>query len=158
MYTIVQDAKGFIWFLTDKGLSRYNGNQLKTFTTKNGLPNNDVWDAFPTSDGKVWYMSKSASLGYIENDTVLSFPNSNKDQIINPIFSSQVGDSVFPTGTKQSFSLKNKQWIGKQNRFLENLGEDWINIRHNKVAYLMFTHDDEKLHVYNKDLKKRVVL
>ncbi|WP_397363103.1 histidine kinase [Olleya sp. R77988] len=154
IYTITQDAKGFVWFLTDKGLSRYNGNQLKTFTTKNGLPNNDVWDAFPTPDGKIWYLSKSASLGYIENDTVLSFPNNNKDQIINPIYSSQIGDSIFPTGTKKTFSLKDNKWVGELNRVVEVLGEDWVKIRHKKVGYLVFTKKDEKLYLYTKDLKK----
>ncbi|AUC81848.1 histidine kinase [Lacinutrix sp. Bg11-31] len=154
VYTIVQDAKGFMWFLTDKGMARYNGNQLKTFTTKNGLPNNDVWEAFPTTDGKVWYMSKSTKLGYIENDTVISFPNSNKDEIINPIYSSQVGDSIYPTGPRNTFTLKDDKWYGEKNKYVKNLKEDWIKIRHKHVGYISLNQSDQTLYLYNKELEK----
>lgn len=154
IYTIVQDAKGFVWFLTDKGMARFNGNQLKTFTTKEGLPINDVWDAFPTPDGKVWYMSKSVSLGYIENDTVISFLNKNKNQIINPLYTSQIGDSIFPTESTKSFSLKDNQWVEEVNFKSNNFEEYREKIRHKKVAQLVLTRADEKLHIYNKDLKK----
>ena len=154
IYTIVQDAKGFMWFLTDKGMVKYNGKTFTTFTTKNGLPNNDVWDAFPTPDGKIWYMSKSVSLGYIEKDTVISFPNKKKNQIINPVYSSQVGDSIFPTESNKTFSLKDNQWVEEVNFKATNLKEDWIKIRHKEVAQLVFSDVDEKLRLYNKKLKK----
>lgn len=149
VYTIIQDAKGFMWFLTDKGMTRFNGNQLITFTTKDGLPNNDVWDAYPTPDGKVWYMSKSASLGYVKDDSILSFPNSNKNKIINPIYSSQVGDSVYPSGPNRTFTLKDKQWIGESSRSINNLFLDKVKVRHSSVANIRF-EGDGKINLYDK--------
>lgn len=154
VYTIVQDAKGFIWFLTDKGMARFNGSQLKPFTTKNGLPINDVWEAFPTPDGKIWYMSKSTKLGYIKNDTVLSFANNNKDEIINPIYTSRVGDSIYPTGPRKTFDLKDEKWYGETNKFIKNLKEDWIKIRHKDIAYISFNLQRKTLNIYKKDLTK----
>lgn len=153
VYTIVQDAKGFIWFLTDKGMTRFNGAQLKTFTTKNGLPNNDVWDAFTAPNGNIWYLSKSTKLGYIKKDSVFSFYNSNKESIINPIYSSQVGDSIYPTETKKSFFLKDDKWISQINLNSKKTNQDWIKIRQNHVAYLAFTLD-QRVTLYTKDLKK----
>ncbi|MBQ0787484.1 MAG: histidine kinase [Oceanihabitans sp.] len=149
VYTIIQDAKGFMWFLTDKGMTRFNGNQLITFTTKDGLPNNDVWDAFPTPDGKVWYMSKSASLGYVKEDSILSFPNSNKNKIINPIYSSQVGDSIYPSGPNRTFTLKDKQWVGEVNKSLNDLFLDKVKVRHRKVSNIRF-EGTGKINVFDK--------
>lgn len=136
VYTIVQDAKGFIWFLTDKGMVKYNGKTFKTISTKNGLPINDVWDAFTTSDGKVWYLSKAAKLGYVERDTVISFPNINKGEIMNPIFSSQIGDSIYPTGPEKTFSLKNNQWVGETTFPFYNLQEERLKMRNRFVSNL----------------------
>lgn len=154
VYTIVQDAKGFIWFLTDKGMVKYNGKTFKTFTTKDGLPNNDVWDAFTTPDGKVWYFSKSSSLGYIENDNVVVFPNNDKDEIINPIYSSQIGDSIYPSGPNQTFTLKDARWHGEFQKHNDIIDEDWVKIRHKNVGYISLDSKDETLNLYNQDFKK----
>ena len=110
IYTILQDSKGFIWFLTDKGMVKFNGKIFKNFTTKNGMPNNDIWEARITTDNKIWFLSKSSSLGYIKNDSVYSFPSETEGEIFNPIFTGQVGDSIYPTGSRKSFKLKNKKW------------------------------------------------
>lgn len=111
VYTIVQDVYGFMWFLTDKGISKYDGDSFKNFTTKDGLPKNDIWEAFPTPDGKLWYISKSSSLGYIENDRVYSFPNANTGEIMSPNYTAQVGNTIYPIGSTKSYQLKNEQWV-----------------------------------------------
>lgn len=54
VYDIYQDKLGYIWFTTDKGLSRYNGYEFKNFTTKDGLPSNVVLDFFPQKNGQIW--------------------------------------------------------------------------------------------------------
>jgi hypothetical protein len=46
VYCAEQDAAGFIWFGTDNGLVRYNGLEFKTFTVRDGLPDNDVFSVF----------------------------------------------------------------------------------------------------------------
>ncbi|MDO6596923.1 histidine kinase [Oceanihabitans sp. 2_MG-2023] len=153
VYTITQDAKGFIWFLTDKGMVKYNGETFKTFTTKNGLPNNDVWEAYPTPDGKIWYMSKSTKLGYIENDTVISFPNNNKDEIINPLYTSRVGDSIYPTGPRKTFTLKDGTWYGESNEYIEGT-TDWVKIRHKDFRFMSFNRNREILNIYKEDFVK----
>ncbi|MES2521009.1 MAG: two-component regulator propeller domain-containing protein, partial [Bacteroidota bacterium] len=43
VYRAFQDSKGFMWFCTDKGIARFDGYKFEKFTTKNGIPNNDIW-------------------------------------------------------------------------------------------------------------------
>ena len=159
-YTIVQDSKGFIWFLTDKGMVKFNGSSFKTFTTKQGLPNNDVWDAFTTPDSKIWYFSKSPKLGYIVNDSVYAFPSS-KENIMIPLFSSQIGNNVYPTGPLKTYFLKKNKW---EVLYENKLGLiDNTKIYHPNIDYFNYTINDSLIlfgknkmilkKIYAKDIK-----
>tara|TARA_R110001583_G_scaffold109032_4_gene257708 strand:+ start:4825 stop:7683 length:2859 start_codon:yes stop_codon:yes gene_type:complete len=110
IYTILQDSKGFIWFLTDRGMVKFNGENFKNFTTKQGMPNNDIWEARITLNNKIWFLSKAANLGYIKNDSVYSFPSETEGEIFNPVFTGQAGNTIYPTGPNKSYTLKNKKW------------------------------------------------
>ena len=46
IYYLIQDSKGFMWFATDRGIVRFDGNEFKVFTTDNGLTNNVVFEIF----------------------------------------------------------------------------------------------------------------
>ena len=37
IYQTMQDSKGYMWFATDNGISRFNGNQFLNFTYADGL-------------------------------------------------------------------------------------------------------------------------
>lgn len=152
VYTILQDAKGFMWFLTDKGMVKYNGKTLNTFTTKDGLPNNDIWDAFTTPDGKVWYLTKSTRLGYIEDNIVKSFPNQNKNEVITPINSSQINNTIYPAGPNRIFKLKDNTW---QNfKVLKNIkGENYFRVLNKKTAFIGHNYYKKTLTFYNNNKK-----
>lgn len=148
VYAVFQDSKGFMWFLTDKGMVKYNGHTFKTFTTKNGLPNNDIWEAFDTPDHKVWYLSKSSVLGYIENDSVVSFPNTTENEVINPLFSVQIGIHVYPTGPNKTYALIDDKWKA----ILTNIPgvKDRIKVYHPQVNTLHIDYKKDSLYAYNK--------
>jgi len=157
IYTISQDSKGFIWFLTDKGMVKFNGESFKNFTTKQGMPNNDIWETRITTDDKVWFLSKSPHLGYIKNDSVYSFQSETEGEIFNPIFTSQIGDTIYPTGSKKSFKLKNKKWHVTFNLDSSLLMQDAFKIYNNtKVKFLKTNFNRDTLSVLgekNKILK-----
>src|SRR6185369_12180833 len=54
VYDAIQDKEGFMWFATENGLSRFDGKNFKTFTTKDGLPDNEVLKLFLDSQGRLW--------------------------------------------------------------------------------------------------------
>ena len=153
MYTILQDAKGFMWFLTDKGMVKYNGKTFKTFTTKDGLPNNDVWDAFTTPDGKVWYLTKSTNLGYIENNIVQSFPNQNKNEVIMPNNSSQINNTVYPAGPNKFFKLKDSAWQNFNVQKNKINGGNYSRVLNKKVGFIGYNYIKKTLTIYNNNEK-----
>ncbi|HJQ22561.1 MAG TPA: two-component regulator propeller domain-containing protein [Blastocatellia bacterium] len=48
---IFSDPRGFMWFCTSEGLSRFDGYQFKNYSIEQGLPNRLVKDMMITSEG-----------------------------------------------------------------------------------------------------------
>jgi ligand-binding sensor domain-containing protein len=51
---IVRDSRGFLWFCTEEGLSRFDGYAFLNFGTQNGLPHSNVTDLLETRSGEYW--------------------------------------------------------------------------------------------------------
>ena len=51
---IKQDSRGFLWFCTNDGLSRFDGYGFTNYTTDDGLPHRMVNDILETRDGVIW--------------------------------------------------------------------------------------------------------
>lgn len=43
VYHIIQDKAGYMWFATNRGVSRFDGNEFKTYTVGNGLISNVIF-------------------------------------------------------------------------------------------------------------------
>ncbi|PCI95286.1 MAG: hypothetical protein COB15_12320, partial [Flavobacteriales bacterium] len=43
VYSAFQDSKGYMWFATDAGVSRFNGYEFENFDASDGLTDNTVF-------------------------------------------------------------------------------------------------------------------
>lgn len=69
VYDIMEDSKGYIWIGTDKGLIRYSGQEIKTYTSPSqkslaltGLHEDKL--------GRIWGVNFSRQIFYVENDSL----------------------------------------------------------------------------------------
>lgn len=67
-YEILQDKQGFIWIATDAGLCKYDGNNLITYTVKDGIPENVILFIKEDAQNRVWFLTLSGYFFYYENE------------------------------------------------------------------------------------------
>lgn len=58
IYSLFQDSKGYIWFGTDSGVSRYDGVQYLNFSKESGLPDASVRAILEDRSGHIWIATK----------------------------------------------------------------------------------------------------
>lgn len=51
---IVRDSRGFVWFCTRDGLSRFDGYEFTHYGVDQGMPHRDVEDLLETREGDYW--------------------------------------------------------------------------------------------------------
>ncbi len=72
VFNVFQDSKGFMWFATNAGLTRYDGFEYKTYTSpaQTSTPGSSiVEDAY----GRIWYENFDGYMYYIQNDSLQAF-------------------------------------------------------------------------------------
>lgn len=73
----MQDSKGYIWITHDEGLSRYDGQQIKTYTNnKQGFKagSHICEDKF----GRIWYQTFDGYMYFVQNDSLRHMPAQKK--------------------------------------------------------------------------------
>lgn len=76
VYNSFRDSKGYIWFCTDQGVSRFDGKNFKSYTTADGIPDNSVVNFFEDRAGRLWLYCVNGASCFIYNEKVFTAANS----------------------------------------------------------------------------------
>jgi ligand-binding sensor domain-containing protein len=103
VYSIFQDSKGMMWFCTERGLVRYDGCNMKTYSQSAGLPDNEVLEVFEVKPGELWVNTFNRYAAIKQKDRFLNLKN-------HPVW-----DSIFwrtsTVGVGQALFTDSKQWV-----------------------------------------------
>lgn len=69
VYDAHADRDGYIWFCTDRGVSRYNGYEFENFTTSDGLTDYTIFKVFEDKDHNLWFTCFNGSLTIFDYKT-----------------------------------------------------------------------------------------
>lgn len=73
VYDIFQDSNGFMWFATGKGLTKYDGNYFKTYTSD--FQTSKSGSCIAEDDfGRIWYANFDGFLYYVEKGIIKALP------------------------------------------------------------------------------------
>jgi sensor histidine kinase YesM len=67
VYSAFQDDKGYIWFCTNAGISRFDGIRFQNYTVKDGLSDNEVFQAIQTRNGKILFFTFNNKVCYYDS-------------------------------------------------------------------------------------------
>lgn len=62
-----EDDNGYIWFATEKGISRYDGISFEYFNEKDGLTENSFYQIIKDSNNTIWFVSNNFKVFYFKN-------------------------------------------------------------------------------------------
>jgi len=72
VYDVAQDNLGFIWFGTDHGLSRFDGNEFINYAIAEGAPDSEILKFYTDSKGQIWCYTLNGKVSTIYNGKILS--------------------------------------------------------------------------------------
>ena len=84
---IVRDSRGFLWFCTADGLSRFNGYEFTTYGVEQGLPYPVINDLIETHRGVYWVATNGGGVARFNPSPF----KDEKSQIRNPFTAYSVG-------------------------------------------------------------------
>jgi two-component sensor histidine kinase len=136
VYNITQDKEGYIWLSTDCGVIKYNGSSYKVFSTKDGLPSNDILKTLVDSKNRKWVSGYFSGLYYIENDVVKKVIGSESAENLILTFEKD-GNNYF-----KNFNTQESYFINKKKKFVSiyynNTNNSIINYNEKLKSYLAF--------------------
>lgn len=76
-----QDVNGYLWFATDRGISRYDGEKFKNFGLADGLTGSVVFEFVPQPDGTIWCTTYDNTLFYFHPKDYVFHPYKYNDSL-----------------------------------------------------------------------------
>ena len=145
----LQDRKGFIWFGTKEGLSRFDGFQFKIFLHNSLVPNclsnnfilslcedGDGWIWIGTSEGICFYLPDNDYFGTIESENykiagmVIDVKADNKNCIWIATYS---GLYKYDKRSKELNFYSSDKYFAPSNISLTNAGDVWLSATDGKI-------------------------
>src|SRR5262245_10867815 len=109
---IVRDSRGYLWFCTENGLSRFDGSRFINYTVEQGLPDDEVNDLLETRSGNYWIATGNGLCRY--NPKGLPLPYGKVSLQSDPMFVVyRVGDDRIASVIKSLYEDRSGTvWIG----------------------------------------------
>ncbi len=82
---VVRDSHGFLWFCTEDGLSRFDGQNFVNFDTADGLPHPQINHILEARDGIFWLATNGGGVAYFASAPKKPFTDSADSQSFKKI-------------------------------------------------------------------------
>ncbi len=135
IYDIYQDKLGFMWFGSEVGLIKFDGQQSTVFST-NKSSGKAVSNILESEDGTIWCQNFSGHFFFTRNDSLILKPEISTFGNYMP--ACMIQESILACFTKNSISLHNTQ-TKKTKTITLNLTGFLPSINSNSSTYNLFS-------------------
>ncbi|MBX7242481.1 MAG: histidine kinase [Bacteroidia bacterium] len=131
IYTCTEDRDGFMWFGTDNGLSRFDGQRFYNYSIDDGLTDNEVLQLVSDKQSGVWGLGLDHNIFYYNKGEIQTqFNQTEKTENISVIIQDQQSgiwaipyysatnrdglkiSHIFPSGLIQSYTIHTPVVVG----------------------------------------------
>jgi len=72
---IILDSRGFLWFCTGDGLSRFDGSRFVNYNVEDGLPSTSINSLLETRDANYWVATNGGGVALLNSNTGFHSPS-----------------------------------------------------------------------------------
>lgn len=139
----MQDSKGYIWFATTEGVSRFDGTTFTTYNNSDGLSDNSVLRIYEDHLQRIWFLTYNGHLSYfsLKDENI---HNEKTDPFLKNLFTGSGYDNMFVDSRKRI-------WFGSINCTVAVLdGESVFLPLLPKIIFTinMMVYEDENKQIY----------
>lgn len=120
IFNVKQDSKGYIWFATGNGVSRFNGYEFENFSSNGGLLDNIVFNIVEDAFERIWFLPLSCRLSYYYKGKIYLYKYN--DTLAHLFKNSPLGTSLYIDKNEDVF-------LGLRNEGVYQISKDGI-IKH----------------------------
>lgn len=120
-YSYTQDRSGNIWLGTSTGVLKYNGRTYQSFSTENGLVDNNIWKLLEDREGNMWFASKTNGVSKLNSERLRIFDSEE-------LFPFKAVNSVFTDNTGKVWIGTKRTVVRFENGRFETIGKTTIDV------------------------------
>ncbi len=75
VHDLLIDSHGFLWIATEAGVNRYDGKNLRKYTTNEGLGGNEVLKMAKDSQNRIWFLSFNGNVSFYKDNQFYNASN-----------------------------------------------------------------------------------
>ncbi|GAB4317504.1 MAG: histidine kinase [Bacteroidales bacterium] len=94
IYDLYTGERGFVWFATESGISRFDGYDFVNWGIAEGLPSGSVIRLFGDPKGRLWFLTYEGDVGYISDGRISIHPVSHADSLNGQFYDCIYVDSL----------------------------------------------------------------
>lgn len=171
VYCSIQDKRGFMWFGTDEGLNRFDGQTFKIYKHNqkdpNSIPSNKILSVFEDSQGKLWVCTDKGLCYYLfqenkfipmsfklEKDFLNRFFTVKEDLSKNLWLLSNNSFLKYSLETKKAIYFSNDKYFNPTSISIASAGEVWFSGYDCIYLYMPKTNNFIKYPILSETEKK----
>lgn len=120
VFCVFQDSKNFMWFGTDAGLIRFDGNQFVQYSDEDGLSGNVVRikEAY---NGQIWFLNLNGTVNFFYNNQIYNTLNApflaelKTNFFFHNLFQDTDSTLYFYNQASEIYVVKNNEYVDYQN-------------------------------------------
>lgn len=117
----MEDKDGFIWFGTDVGVTRFDGNVFQNFTISDGLSDNFILNVKSDSKGRIWFLGFNGTVSYWLNGKIF---NETSDTLLKHIKSRNSFVDFFEDNQQRLWFISISEYLILENYKVERIGRE----------------------------------